>query len=120
MKTKLLSILFLAAALTSCKDQVIEVQPITDHYTGSTWSCCKIPTVNGKEAYKVLKFTKPDLVSIAYRTDKIYMYHNVGEFTYLTQGAKIWVKNPDNTIAPGEIIDGLFLFGGETFTREKQ
>jgi len=102
-----------------CQDQVIEVQPIKDQFINTEWSVFQTNDINGRPIFKTLRFKKPDIVEIDYRIDKTTLYTPVGEFNYLTQENKIWVKNPDNTIAPGEIVDGKFLFGGETFTRDK-
>jgi len=118
MKT-LLICLTLVFSLASCGEQVIEVQPVKDQFKGTQWSSYVTDSPSGKPVYKVLRFQSPDLVEIDFRVDKIYLYTAGWEYTYLTQENKIWVKNPDNTISSGEIVDNKFLFGGEVFTRDK-
>lgn len=116
---KSLAVLLLSIGIFSCKEEKLVVVPSRNQFTGTKWSSYQTNLPDGRRIYKIVQFEKPDVVKIDYRIDKIYLHYSIGEFTYLTTGDKIWVRNPDNTIAPGEIVDNQFVFGGEHFAQEK-
>lgn len=112
MKT-LLSCLFVLLILTSC-EKVIEIQPPT--LKGTVWT--KPDNVqNGIIIYKTIEFND-STVDINYKYDKKKLYTDIGVFDYVYEGNRVWVKNPDNSVVIGEIIENEFHFGGEILTKE--
>lgn len=109
-------ILLALLSLLSCKE-VVQVPVEIDHFKNTKWSKLDFTDSNGKDVYKVVEFTQPDIVKISWRYDKIYLYTYLGEYTYLSKGQKVWVRNGSNTIYVGSITKDQFELADEIFLR---
>lgn len=116
MKT-FLCLLIPILLLSACESD-ISIAPAFN-LQGTTWTKYDHTTQDKRQVYKVIEFGSDGIVKVAYRFEKKDLMTNVGEFTYLYEYPNFWIKNPDNSLAPGRVFDEQIELGGEILTLRK-